>query len=158
MAYEASLLPQLSQRQRRLDDLHPYCQDAQRQFVYDFDAVFVDKYDALLDRISRTLQRHGNTDEVIIEDYFNIYFIMDILVGKIRETVDREETICEYVMDDFTQNIADDLIEDLCDFFNSDIEPRGLREVLGTIPDSFMLIEVWFSEEDNVTYYAFDEG
>lgn len=147
-----------SYRERRVQDLHPYAADAPRQFIYPYDGAFIDKYDQLLDRISRTMQRHGNETDLVIEDYFSLYFVMDVLIGKIREIVDREEAIMEYVMDDFTQTLAEDLIEDLCDFFNSDIEPKGLREILQTIPDQYMLIEVWFSKEDDVTYYAFDEG
>lgn len=135
--------------------IHPDTLNARWLIVYDYDEHFVKAYDDLLDNLSMVFRRYHYAGDAEIESYFNMAYVLEIMVDKLQESCALEENATDNLYDDFEEALASDILQELANFFNMDLYPIGLKETVDALPTDAYLVEAVFDPDSGV-WYAFD--
>lgn len=143
------------------DDIHPYALDCAYLIIYDYDKVFMRSYLEFLDDMAKVFEKHNYRGDDIPSAYFGVTQIVELLLDRLtddRRRIGLEDVAVDTIFDDFVDELAQDIIEELTDFLNRGIYPDGLPEIAKTLDEGLYLIEVVFDVRNEATYYCFENA
>lgn len=139
------------------NDLHPELLTAKRVMACHYDGRFLEAYDNFLDKIA-TLFNKYNVVDFEASDYVPPVMAINYFIDRINMDTSMEECTLEALYEDFVTPLADDLLDTFSDFTNSTPYPCGLYEIVKGLPQGYFLVEVMFDEDQDLTWYSFDDG
>lgn len=144
-----------------MTDIHPYALDCAYLVIYDYDKGFMQAYLQFLDDMATVFQKHNYAGDDIPSAYFGITQIVELLLDRLmtdRRRIGLEDVCADTIFDDFTDELANDIIEELSDFLNRGFYPCGLHELAATLDEGYYLVEVVFDPRNEATYYCFEDA
>lgn len=144
-----------------MNDIHPYALDCSLLIIYDYDREFLRAYLQFLDDVTKVFEKHHYVGDDIPAAYFGLTQTVELLLDRLFKDSRRvgvEDAAADAIFDDFTDELANDIIEELTDFLNRGIVPCGLHEISLTLDDGYYLVEVVFDTRNEATYYCFEDA
>jgi hypothetical protein len=135
---------------------HPFVGSSHKLFIYNYDEHFVKAVDHFHDNIGRIIHRHRYIGDMEPHVYFETNLLVELLIDKLRGLQEHEEVVTEGIFEDFEEEMAHDLIEELTNWINMELYPFGLRQIIRDIHEECYLIDVTFDKDSDGTYYSFD--
>jgi hypothetical protein len=142
-------------------DLHPYINDCALLIIYEYSPLFMRAYLEFLDNMVKIFNRHNYNGDDVPGDYFSVTQLVELLIDRHRpqnNAMALEEHAIDCIFDDFSEEMANDVIEEMTDFLNQGIYPAGMQEIAKTLDEALYLIEIVFDAEHDATYYCFENA
>lgn len=144
-----------------MTDIHPYALDCSYLIIYDYDKGFMRAYLQFLDDMTTVFTKHHYAGDDVPASYFGVTQIVELMLDRLMKDSRRigmEDACADSIFDDFTDELANDIIEELTDFLNRGFYPDGLQEIADTLDDGLYLVEVVFDPKNEATYYCFEDA
>lgn len=142
-------------------ELHPYVQDCAYLIIYDYSKQFMRDYLRFLDDMVKVFNKNHYSGDNVPGEYFGVTQIVELMLDHLMtdsRRIGMDDVIADNIFDDFEDELANDIIEELTDFVNRGIYPCGLQEIAATLDDGLYLIEVVFDLKGESTYYCFENA
>lgn len=140
-------------------DIHPYVEDCALLVIYEYSPRFMRAYLAFLEDMTKIFNKHNYDGDDIPADYFGVTSMVELMIDRQVPANRRsglEDHSADCIFDDFEDELAQDIIEEMTNFLNLGIYPSGMQEIADTLDEELYLLQVVFDAENDATYYCFE--
>lgn len=140
---------------------HPYTEDCALLVIYEYDPAFMRAYVGLLNDLTTIFNKHQYNGDDVPGDYFGVTSVVELMLDRLvppPQRMNLEEHAVDCIFDDFTEEMANDVIEEMANFLNLGIYPAGLLDIAASLDPDLYLLEVTFDVENDATYYCFENS
>lgn len=142
-------------------DLHPYIDDCALLVIYEYSPEFMRAYLEFLDNMTNIFNKHHYSGDDLPGDYFGVTSLVELMIDRqvpANRRTGLEEHSADCIFDDFEEELAQDIIEEMTNFLNNGIYPSGMQEIADTLDEDLYLLQVVFDAENDATYYCFENA
>lgn len=144
-----------------IEALHPYIDDCALLIIYEYSPEFMRAYLEFLEDMTRIFNKHNYNGDNVPSEYFGVTSMVELMLDRQippNRRTGLEEHTSDCIFDDFEDELAQDIIEEMTNFLNSGVYPRGMLEIAATIDEALYLLEIVFDPDNDATYYCFENA
>jgi hypothetical protein len=128
-------------------------------FIYPYDADFVGLYETFIEMVNDIVAVDQQPNAMYLDTVdaiFSITTMVELLIHEELYDVGFSEDIYDTCIEAFGTDIADNILDEMVSFLNSDLTPVGMSDILTILRQSGKLVDVYVSEPQNAFMYVID--